>query len=106
GAAPQFNKGVNRAVDGANAKIAVHICFGNLYGRPFAAVRDFRNVYPALHDLSASQIVLEYANSGLDDVRLWQEFTTDKELGAGCRARGPVLPGRPSGSCRSMPRAR
>jgi len=26
GAAPQFNKGVNRAVDGVNAKIAVHIC--------------------------------------------------------------------------------
>ena len=83
GAAPQFNKGVNRAVDGVNAKIAVHVCFGNLYGRPFAAVRDFRNVYPALHDLSASQIVLEYANRGLDDVRLWKEFPTDKELGAG-----------------------
>ena len=83
GSAPQFSTGVNRAVDGVNVKIAVHICFGNLYGRPFAAVRDFRNVYPALHDLSASQIVLEYANRGLDDVRLWKEFPTDKELGAG-----------------------
>ena len=41
------------------------------------------SVYPALHDLSASQIVLEYANRGLDDVRLWKEFPTDKELGAG-----------------------
>ena len=65
------------------AKIAVHICFGNLYGRSFAAVRDFRNVYPALRDLAASQIVLEYANRGLDDLRLWREFPTDKELGAG-----------------------
>ena len=81
--APRFDKGVNRAVEGVTAKIAVHICFGNLYGRPFAAVRDFRNVYPALRDLAASQIVLEYANRGLDDLRLWREFPTDKELGAG-----------------------
>src|SRR5438445_426057 len=80
---PRFDKGVNRAVEGVTAKIAVHICFGNLYGRPFAAVRDLRNIYPALRDLAASQIVLEYANRGLDDLRLWREFPTDKELGAG-----------------------
>jgi 5-methyltetrahydropteroyltriglutamate--homocysteine methyltransferase len=83
GTAPRFDKGVNRAVEGVTAKVAVHICFGNLYGRPFAAARDFRNVYPALRDLTASQIVLEYANRGLDDLRLWKEFATDKELGAG-----------------------
>jgi 5-methyltetrahydropteroyltriglutamate--homocysteine methyltransferase len=83
GSAPQFAKGVNRAVDGVRAKIAVHVCFGNLYGRPFAAVRDYRHVYPALGELSASQVVLEYANRGMDDLPLWQEFPSDKELGAG-----------------------
>jgi 5-methyltetrahydropteroyltriglutamate--homocysteine methyltransferase len=83
GAAPQFAKGVNRAVEGVRAKIAVHVCFGNLYGRPFAAVRDYKNVYPALHELAASQIVLEYANRGTDDLPMWKEFPTDKELGAG-----------------------
>ena len=83
GSAPQFTKGVNRAVDGVNVKIAVHICFGNLYGRPFAAVRDYHTVYPAIHELAASQIVLEYANRGMDDLPLWKEFPTDKELGAG-----------------------
>ena len=81
--APRFDKGINRAVEGVTAKIAVHICFGNLYGRPFAAVRDLRNVYPSLRDLAVSQIVLEYANRGPDDLRLWKEFPTDKELGAG-----------------------
>jgi 5-methyltetrahydropteroyltriglutamate--homocysteine methyltransferase len=81
--APRFDKGINRAVEGVTAKIAVHICFGNLYGRPFAAVRDFRNVYPALRDLAASQVVLEYANRGMDDLSLWNELPTDKELGAG-----------------------
>jgi 5-methyltetrahydropteroyltriglutamate--homocysteine methyltransferase len=83
GSAPRFEQGVNLAVEGVEAKIAVHVCFGNLYGRPFSAVRDFRNLYPALRDLRASQIVLEYANRGMDDLRLWREFPTDKELGAG-----------------------
>jgi 5-methyltetrahydropteroyltriglutamate--homocysteine methyltransferase len=83
GSAARFEQGVNQAVEGVEAKIAVHVCFGNLYGRPFSAVRDFRNLYPALRDLRASQVVLEYANRGMDDLRLWREFPTDKELGAG-----------------------
>jgi len=83
GASPRFDQGVNRAVEGIEAKIAVHVCFGNLYGRPFSAVRDFRNLYPLLRDLRASQIVLEFANRGMDDLRYWKEFPTDKELGAG-----------------------
>jgi 5-methyltetrahydropteroyltriglutamate--homocysteine methyltransferase len=83
GAAPRFDQGVNKTVEGVTAKIAVHVCFGNLYGRPFAPVRDYRNVYPALAGLRASQVVLEYANRGFDDLRLWKEFPTDKELGVG-----------------------
>jgi 5-methyltetrahydropteroyltriglutamate--homocysteine methyltransferase len=83
GAPPRFDHGVNRAVEGVEAKIAVHVCFGNLYGRPFSAVRDFKNLYPTLRDLRASQIVLEFANRGMDDLKFWKEFPTDKELGAG-----------------------
>jgi 5-methyltetrahydropteroyltriglutamate--homocysteine methyltransferase len=83
GAPPRFDEGVNRVVEGIEAKIAVHVCFGNLYGRPFSAVRDFRNLYPLLRDLRASQIVLEFANRGMDDLRFWKEFPSDKELGAG-----------------------
>ncbi len=83
GAVPQFAKGVNRAVEGVAAKIAVHVCFGNLYGRPFSAVRDYRNVFPTLHEVRASQIVLEFANRGLEDPARWKEFPKDKELGAG-----------------------
>jgi 5-methyltetrahydropteroyltriglutamate--homocysteine methyltransferase len=82
-APPRFDHGVNRAVEGVDAKIAVHVCFGNLYGRPFSAVRSFKNLYPTLRDLRASQIVLEFANRGMDDLRAWPEFAGDKELGAG-----------------------
>ena len=83
GAVPQFATGVNRAVDGVDAKLAVHICFGNLYGRPFNPVRDYRNVFPTLHEVRASQIVLEFANRGMEEPARWKEFPRDKELGAG-----------------------
>ena len=59
------------AVDAVRAKIAVHVCFGNLYGRPFQPVRSYRNVYPAIHALTASQAVLEYAKRGMDDLAGW-----------------------------------
>ncbi|MFZ1058826.1 MAG: methionine synthase, partial [Candidatus Rokuibacteriota bacterium] len=37
----------------------------------------------ALHDVKAGQILLEFANRGMEDAGLWKEFPTDKELGAG-----------------------
>jgi 5-methyltetrahydropteroyltriglutamate--homocysteine methyltransferase len=83
GSVHEVTKGVNRAVEGVDAKIAVHICFGNLYGRPFSAVRDYRNVFPTLGDLRCSQIVLEFANRGMEDPARWNDFPRDKELGAG-----------------------
>jgi 5-methyltetrahydropteroyltriglutamate--homocysteine methyltransferase len=83
GSIPEVAKGINRALDGVDAKLAVHICFGNLYGRPFSAVRDYRHVFPTLHEIRASQIVLEFANRGLEDGARWSEFPKDKELGAG-----------------------
>jgi 5-methyltetrahydropteroyltriglutamate--homocysteine methyltransferase len=83
GSVPDVTRGINRAVDGVEAKIAVHVCFGNLYGRPFSAVRDYRNVLPTLADLRASQVVLEFANRGLGDPAQWKDFPRDKELGAG-----------------------
>jgi 5-methyltetrahydropteroyltriglutamate--homocysteine methyltransferase len=83
GSVPDVTRGINRAVEGVNAKIAVHVCFGNLYGRPFSAVRDYRNVLATVGDLRASQVVLEFANRGLDDPARWKDFPKDKELGAG-----------------------
>jgi 5-methyltetrahydropteroyltriglutamate--homocysteine methyltransferase len=76
-------RGINRAVENVNAKIAVHVCFGNLYGRPFSAVRDYRNLFPALADLKASQVVLEFANRGLDEPDRFREWPKHLELGAG-----------------------
>jgi 5-methyltetrahydropteroyltriglutamate--homocysteine methyltransferase len=61
----------------------VHVCFGNLYGRPFSAVRDYRNLFSVLGDLKVSQVVLEFANRGLDEAARWSAWPAHLELGAG-----------------------
>jgi 5-methyltetrahydropteroyltriglutamate--homocysteine methyltransferase len=83
GTVHDVTQGINKAVHGVDAKIAVHVCFGNLYGRPFSPVRDYRNLFPALADIHAAQIVLEFANRGIDEPDRWKEWPKDKELGAG-----------------------
>jgi 5-methyltetrahydropteroyltriglutamate--homocysteine methyltransferase len=83
GSAHDVTQGVNAAVAGVRAKIAVHVCFGNLYGRPFSAVRDYRNLWPVLGDLRATQVVLEFANRGLDDAARFADWPPHLELGAG-----------------------
>jgi 5-methyltetrahydropteroyltriglutamate--homocysteine methyltransferase len=83
GSLPALARVFNQAVDGVGARIALHVCFGNLYGRPFPAVRGYRHLFPALYEVRAEQILLEFANRGMEDAGLWKEFPTDKELGAG-----------------------
>jgi 5-methyltetrahydropteroyltriglutamate--homocysteine methyltransferase len=83
GSVHDVTRGLNGVVAGVAAKIAVHVCFGNLYGRPFSAMRDYRNLFPVLADLRASQVVLEFANRGLDGPERWTDWPRHLELGAG-----------------------
>jgi 5-methyltetrahydropteroyltriglutamate--homocysteine methyltransferase len=72
----------NATVAGVNAKIGVHLCFGNFAGRPVAK-RSYRPLFPHILDLHASQFALEFANRELSELSLWHEFPNDKELAAG-----------------------
>ena len=83
GSVHDVTRGINAVVDGVGAKIAVHVCFGNLYGRPFSAVRDYRNLFPVLGELEAAQVLLEFANRGLDAPERFKEWPRHLELGAG-----------------------
>ena len=83
GSVHDVTRGINEVVAGVTAKIAVHVCFGNLYGRPFSPVRDYRNLFPVLRDLKASQVVLEFANRGLDEPARFSDWPRHLELGAG-----------------------
>jgi 5-methyltetrahydropteroyltriglutamate--homocysteine methyltransferase len=83
GPLPALASVFNRAVEGVGVPMALHVCFGNLYGRPFPAERSYEHLFPALLDVRARQLILEFANRGMRETTLWEEFPSDKELGAG-----------------------
>jgi 5-methyltetrahydropteroyltriglutamate--homocysteine methyltransferase len=72
----------NRTVEGVDAKIGVHLCFGNFVGRPVAK-RTYRPLFPYILDMKAGQFALEFANREMAEIGIWQEFANEKELAAG-----------------------
>jgi 5-methyltetrahydropteroyltriglutamate--homocysteine methyltransferase len=78
----EFVELFNKTVAGVNAKIGLHLCFGNFVGRPVAK-RSYRPLFPAILDAHADQLALEFANRELVELELWKEFPSDKELAAG-----------------------
>jgi 5-methyltetrahydropteroyltriglutamate--homocysteine methyltransferase len=72
----------NKTVEGVNAKIALHICFGNNQGRP-AMKRTYKPLFPGILDARAEQFALEYANREMAEIELWSQYGDDRELAAG-----------------------
>jgi 5-methyltetrahydropteroyltriglutamate--homocysteine methyltransferase len=72
----------NACVEGVDAKLALHVCFGNLGSRP-RGKRSYRWMFPELLEAKADQLVFEYANREMSEIDLWKEFSVDRELGAG-----------------------
>ncbi|HWP27963.1 MAG TPA: methionine synthase, partial [Chloroflexota bacterium] len=71
---------INRVVDGVQAKVALHICFGNQRGRPSAAARTYRPFFPEILEARVDQFVLEFANRQMADIDLWQQYQPRQEL--------------------------
>jgi 5-methyltetrahydropteroyltriglutamate--homocysteine methyltransferase len=72
----------NACVEGVKAKIALHICFGNLRGRPRNA-RQYSPLFPTFLDARADEFVFEFANREMAECDLWQRFGITQKLGAG-----------------------
>ena len=75
-------KVLNTLVDGVDAKIAVHICYGNRYGKP-SWEGSYRYLFPAILDAKVHQLTLEFARRGGEDLDLFKEFPSSFELGLG-----------------------
>jgi 5-methyltetrahydropteroyltriglutamate--homocysteine methyltransferase len=75
-------KVLNMLVEGVQAKIAVHICYGNRYGKP-SWEGSYRYLFPAILDAKVDQLSLEFARRGGEDLDLFREFKVPFELGAG-----------------------
>jgi 5-methyltetrahydropteroyltriglutamate--homocysteine methyltransferase len=80
----EFVEMFNRTVEGVNATIGLHVCFGNFMGRPAVAHRTYEHIAPVFKDLNADIIHLELANRCMWQVELFsQHARPDQYLAAG-----------------------
>jgi len=73
---------LNTLVEGVDAKIGLHVCYGNRYGKPSWA-GNYRYLFPAILDAKIHQLTLEFARRGGEDLELFKEFPNKFELGVG-----------------------
>jgi 5-methyltetrahydropteroyltriglutamate--homocysteine methyltransferase len=73
---------VNHCLEGIHVKKALHICFGNRYGKPSWA-GDYRDLMPALLNAHIDQLVLEFARRGQADLAAFRDAKPPFELGLG-----------------------
>jgi 5-methyltetrahydropteroyltriglutamate--homocysteine methyltransferase len=69
-------------VEGVRAKIGVHICYGNRYGKP-SWEGSYRYLFPTIMEAKVQQLTMEFARRGGEDLDLFKEFNPPFELGAG-----------------------
>ena len=56
------------------------MCYGNRYARPlWEGHYDF--LFPAVLSVRVDQLVLEFARKGLDDLRLFKQYSWDRNVG-------------------------
>ncbi|PJK31481.1 cobalamin-independent methionine synthase II family protein [Minwuia thermotolerans] len=73
---------INRVLAAFDGYRAVHVCFGNNAGRPFAD-RRFGRLMDAMTALDADQLVLEFANREMAEVELLADLQESFEIAAG-----------------------
>lgn len=73
---------LNTLVDGVDAHLGLHICYGNRYGKPSWA-GNYRYLFPTILDAHVNQLTLEFARRGGEDLDLFREFPNSFELGVG-----------------------
>ncbi len=72
----------NAAVEGVQAKLALHICFGNLGSRP-RGPRRYAPLFPTFEEARADQFVLEFANREMREIEQVRDFCGEREVGLG-----------------------
>ena len=73
---------LNAMVEGVDARIALHICYGNRYGKP-SWEGSYRYLFPRILDAKVHQLTLEFARRGGEDLDLFKEFAAPFDLGVG-----------------------
>lgn len=79
---PWLVESFNRLVAGVNAKIALHVCYGN-YQLKKLFTGQYGELFPAILDTNAHQISMEFAVSDGIGLELFRQYPTDKEVVVG-----------------------
>ena len=76
---------IARTLDGVNAKIAWHFCFGNAWGNSLNALfpKGYETVLPHYYDLPIDQFVLDFANREMAGIEALKSLPKDKEVQVG-----------------------
>ena len=72
----------NRAVAGVDAKIALHVCFGNLGSRPRGR-RRYGWMFPEILEARCDELVFEFANREMKEIEIVKEIASAKGVGIG-----------------------
>lgn len=72
----------NRTVNGLDAKIATHLCFGNYRARAVGR-RRYAPLFPAAMDMEVDQFVLEFASREFAELEICGEIAQEREVAAG-----------------------
>ncbi len=73
---------LNATVEGVEAKIGLHVCYGNRYGKP-TWEGSYRYLFPRILDARVHQLTLEFARRGYEELALFREWKCPFELGLG-----------------------
>jgi 5-methyltetrahydropteroyltriglutamate--homocysteine methyltransferase len=73
---------LNAMVEGVGATIAVHICYGNRYGKP-SWEGSYRYLFPKILDAKIHQLTLEFARRGGEDLDVFRQLPAPFQLGVG-----------------------
>jgi 5-methyltetrahydropteroyltriglutamate--homocysteine methyltransferase len=76
---------IAQCIDGVNAKIAWHFCYGNAWGNSLASLitAGYSAVLPHFYHLPIDQFVLDFANREMADIDCLKSLPKDKEVQIG-----------------------
>jgi 5-methyltetrahydropteroyltriglutamate--homocysteine methyltransferase len=74
-----------QCVDGVDAKVAWHFCYGNAWGNRLADLypAGYEAVLPHFYDVPVDQFVMDFANREMADIGALKGLPEDKEVGIG-----------------------
>jgi methionine synthase II (cobalamin-independent) len=80
-----INDVIRQCIDGVDAKIGLHFCYGNAWGNRLAGLfsRGYEAVLPYLYELPVDQFVLDFANRDMVDIDSIRDLPPDKEVAIG-----------------------